>query len=445
MLAFVPSLNGSTLLKTRKIQPPVIGKFNLISSQVESFIMLLDSGLSIAPLHPQEEDRLQALATYALFGTQPEAQFDQIISLVAQICGSKSALLSLVGEDLLWFKSRYNYAAESGPRDGSFCSHVILHDDIMIVEDTRLDARFNQNPLVTCPNTHVRFYAGVPLLTEEGLPLGVICAIDTQPRTMTPLQVQALKVLASQVVAQMNLHRSVARMQQINQSKDKFFAIIAHDLKAAFHGILGFSEVLDTDFDELEDQTKREIASYLNESSHATYKLLENLLEWARLENGTMPYRPKQLQLDRLIEEAAAGLQFSAAQKNIHIDMQLQPQIRVQGDRHMLHSLVHNLIANAIKFTPEYGKIRIYDEMHHDHVVILVEDTGMGMTAEQLQHLFKGDQARSRRGTHGEKGTGLGLLLCQQFVQQHRGALDVKSCVGQGSTFSFSLPLSSTA
>lgn len=403
--------------------------------------MSSDSGLSIAPLHPQEKERLEALATYELFGTEPEAQFDEIVSLVAQICGSGSALLSLVGEDLLWFKSRYNYAAESGPRDGSFCSHAILHDDVMIVEDASLDERFNQNPLVTCPSTHVRFYAGAPLLTEDGLPLGVICAIDDQPKTMTPLQIQTLKVLANQVVAQMKLHRSVARMQAINQNKDKFFAIIAHDLKAAFHGILGFSEVLDTDFDELEDKTKREIASYLNESSHSTYKLLENLLEWARLENGAMPYRPKQLQLDSLVEEAVAGLQFNAAQKNIHIETQLQPEIWVHGDRHMLHSLIHNLIGNAIKFTPEYGKIQIYDEMRNDKVIISVEDSGMGMTPEQVQRLFKGDHTQSTRGTHGEKGTGLGLLLCQQFVQQHCGTLEVKSCVGRGSIFSFGLPL----
>lgn len=417
-------------------------QFTFIIPWIESFIMSLVSDQSIAPLHAQEKQRLEALASYDLFGTQPEAQFDEIVSLVAQICGSSSALLSLVGEDLLWFKSRYNYDADSAARDGSFCSHAILHDEVMIVEDASLDERFNQNPLVTCPSTHVRFYAGAPLITEDGLPLGVICAIDDQPKTMTPLQIQTLQVLAKQVVAQMNLHRSVVKMQQINQNKDKFFAIIAHDLKAAFHGILGFSEVLDTDFDELEDNAKREIASYLNESSHATYKLLENLLEWARLENGAMPYRPKQLQLDSLVEEAVAGLQFSAAQKNIPIEIQLQPETWVHGDRHMLHSLIHNLIGNAIKFTPEYGKIRLYDQISHDKVVISVEDSGMGMTEEQAQRLFDGDHNQSTRGTHGEKGTGLGLLLCQQFVQQHHGSLEVKSCVGQGSVFSFNIPLS---
>jgi signal transduction histidine kinase len=404
--------------------------------------MPLNSSCSTVPLHPREEERLQALKAYNLFGTQPEDQFDEVVSLVAQICGSSSALLSLVGEDSLWFKSRYNYEAESAPRDGSFCSHVILHEDVMIVEDASLDERFHQNPLVTCPSSHVRFYAGAPLFNEHGLPLGVICAIDDKPNTMTPLQIQTLKVLANQLVAQMNLHRSVLKMQEVNQNKDKFFAIIAHDLKAAFHGILGFSEVLDTDFDELDDKTRREIASYLNDSSHTTYKLLESLLEWARLENGTMTYRPAQLQLDSLIEDVVAGLQFSAAQKNIGIELKLQPAIWVHGDRHMLQSLLHNLLGNAIKFTPEYGRIRIFDQLRHDMVSISIEDTGMGMTPEQVQRLFKGDHTQSTKGTQGEKGTGLGLLLCHQFVQQHKGYLDVISKPDCGSTFTFSIPLS---
>lgn len=399
------------------------------------------SDLRIAPLHPREAERLKALNTYGLLGTQPEERFDEIVSLVAQLCGSDTALLSLVGEDLLWFKARYNYAAESGPRDGSFCSHALMHDDVMVIEDAMLDERFNRNPLVTCPSTPIRFYAGAPLMGDDGLPLGVICAIDSQPKQMTDLQMQTLKVMANQIVAQMNLHRSVMQMQALNQSKDKFFAIIAHDLKAAFHGILGFSEVLDTEFDELDDASKRKIANYLNESSQSTYKLLDNLLEWARLENGSMPYRPKALQLDQLIEDTVYSLQFMAAQKNISLTTRLQSDIWIEADMHMLQSLVHNLVANALKFTPNGGTIQIFDEVKDDQITISVQDNGTGMNDVQLQKLFNVAYSQSTNGTNGETGTGLGLLLCQQFVQQHKGALNVCSQLGQGSTFSFNFPL----
>lgn len=395
----------------------------------------------LAPLHPLESERLKVLDSYQLFGTPAEVQFDEIVHLVAQICDSESALLSLVGEDSLWFKSSYNYTAETAPRDGSFCSHAILHEDIMIIEDATLDERFNQNPLVTCPTTHVRFYAGTPLISDDGLPVGVLCAIGSEPRTMSALQTQALKVMGNQIMAQMNLHRSVITMQNLNQGKDKFFAIIAHDLKAAFHGILGFSEVLDTEFDELDDGSKHKIANYLNESSQSTYKLLENLLEWATLENGSMPYRPKQLQLDSLIEDTVYRLQFMAAQKNIHLSTRLMPKTWVNGDAHMLQSLIHNIIVNAIKFTPSSGEIIVSDTHEDDKITIAIKDNGIGMSQQQLGKLFAIEHTRSMKGTGGETGTGLGLLLCNQFVQQHSGSIEVESQMGHGSTFKITLPL----
>ena len=396
---------------------------------------------SIAPLHPRELERLKLLDSYQLFGTSSEARFDEIVSVVAQICGADSALLSLVGEDSLWFKSTYNYTAESGPRDGSFCSHAVLHDDVMIIEDATLDERFSQNPLVTCPTTHVRFYAGTPLQSDDGLPLGVLCAIGSQPRTMTDLQTQTLKVMGNQIMAQMNLHRSVLKMQALNQSKDKFFAIIAHDLKAAFHGILGFSEVLDTEFDELDDSAKHKIANYLNECSHTTYKLLENLLEWAMLENGSMAYRPKQLNLKSLVTDTVSRLQFMASQKNIALTCHLSDQVWLHGDAHMLQSLIHNLAVNAIKFTAHSGQIHISDVVEDETVTIVVQDNGTGMSENQLAQLFAVEHSQSTKGTNGEKGTGLGLLLCKQFVQQHEGEIQVISQLGQGTTFKVTLPL----
>lgn len=400
----------------------------------------------LAPLHPQEAERIQALKTYGLMGTAPELYLDEIVELVAEICGSTTALLTLVGEDKLWFKSRYNYNMESAPRDGSFCSHVILHDDVMIIEDTTLDERFCTNPLVTCAEDYVRFYAGVPLLTENGLPIGVLCAIDSQPRTMTPLQMRTLRILAKQIMAQLDLHKSMISLNNKNQkilllndNKDKFLAIIAHDLKAAFHGLMGFSEVLDTEFDELSIESSRKIASYLNETSHSTYKLLEGLLEWAMFENGSMSYRSQQVDLERLVDGVVSGLQLNAEQKNIQLEQNIHKNIMVKADINMLKSLLHNLISNAIKFSNAGEKIKVYEQIIDDRIEVAVEDNGIGMSQLQLYNLFKSDLTQTTRGTKGEAGTGLGLLLCQQFAQQLGGNLEVQSKAGEGSTFKFSL------
>lgn len=424
--------------------------------------------LAIAPMHPREAERLKALEAYSLLSTAPEEHLDEIVALVAEICGSSTAILSLVGEDHLWCKSRYNYDLESTDRAGSFCSHAILHDEVMVVEDASKDERFNTNPMVVCPTKHMRFYAGAPLLTEDGLPIGVLSALDHEPRSITPLQQRTLKILSKQIMAQLDLHKMVLNSRKsllnlhdnidnlsknmeelknkndtaltLNQNKDKFIAIIAHDLKAAFHGLLGFSEILDSEFDELPPESMRKIASYLNETSHSTYKLLENLLEWAMLENGAMTFRPQTLDLERTVDSVATALHIHAEQKCIQIEQKIHKKQMVHADINMLKSLLQNLLSNAIKFSYHGSSIKIYSELNDERIHIFIEDTGTGMSQAQLDKLFKVELAQSTKGTGGEKGTGLGLLLSQQFAEQHGTQLQVKSEHGQGSVFSFSLP-----
>jgi signal transduction histidine kinase len=403
------------------------------------------------PTHTALEDkRLAALEAYGLFGTPPEDHFDEIVALAAEICGSSTALMSLVGKDQLWFKSRYGFNSPSAPRENSFCTHAILHDDVMVVEDALLDERFTKNPNVSCPSGGVRFYAGAPLTNSDGLPIGVICAIDNEPKQLSSIQIKTLKVLANQIVAQMELQKTLHLMkeyseqiQQLNENKDKFFSIIAHDLRAAFHGILGFSEVLDTEFDELDTDAIRKIASYLNHSSQSTFKLLENLLEWAMLENGSMRFRPKETRLESIIDTIVTGLDLSANQKNLKIDFQIDSNLMIWADIYMMRSLFHNLVSNAIKFTDRGGQIVISQTMVDQTIHICIEDNGTGMSEQQVQDLFKVETSRSTKGTLGEVGTGLGLLLCKQFIEQHGGSISVKSELGLGSKFLLTLPLHS--
>jgi signal transduction histidine kinase len=401
--------------------------------------------------HPFEQQRLAALASYQLFGTAPEKTFDEIVALAAQICNAKIGLISLVGEQTIWFKAQYGIDAQTMAREGAFCSQAILHDEVLVIEDASHDHRFAQTVEINDEQV-VRFYAGAPLITTSGLPIGVICALDDQPKQMTELQILTLKVLANQVMAQMELHKSLRqmrihsdKMRTSNQNKDKFFSIIAHDLRAAFHGILGFSEVLDTELDDLDPDAIRKIASYLNHSSQSTFKLLENLLEWAMLENGSMRFRPEFLLLESIIDTVATGLDLSAKQKNIQLDFRIDSGIVVHADLHMLQSLVHNLISNALKFTPQGGHISITQDQVDTMVHVYVKDDGVGMNQEQSARLFRPELSQSTKGTMGEVGTGLGLLLCKQFVEQHGGRIQAHSALGEGSVFSFSLPILASA
>ncbi|MCX5932155.1 MAG: GAF domain-containing protein [Cyanobacteria bacterium] len=166
-----------------------------------------------APLTEREQERLDALRDYRILDTPPEQAFDDLTALAAYVCDVPIALVSLVDTDRQWFKSKFGLEATETSRDVSFCAHAILQNDILVVQDTHLDARFAANPLVTSePN--IRFYAGVPLLSPEALPLGTLCVIDHEPRELNAAQIRALEGIARQVVTQLELRLVSARLAQ---------------------------------------------------------------------------------------------------------------------------------------------------------------------------------------------------------------------------------------
>ncbi len=166
-----------------------------------------------APLTEREQERLAALHDYRILDTPPERAYDDLTALAAYVCDVPIALVSLVDSHRQWFKSKVGLDAAETDRDISFCAHAILEQDILVIQDTLADSRFAANPLVTCaPN--IRFYAGVPLLTPEALPLGTLCVIDHEPRDLSEVQIQALEGLARQVVTVMELRRVSARLAQ---------------------------------------------------------------------------------------------------------------------------------------------------------------------------------------------------------------------------------------
>ena len=400
-----------------------------------------------APLDTDEHLRLQALEEYGLFGSTPEPQFDEIVALAAQLCNVPMALLNLIGQEQNWFKAKFGVEINSVCRKDSFCGQAITYPELLLVENAKTDPRFCDNPNVTCENG-VGFYAGVPLRNLDGMAVGVLCVFDTEPKQLTDIQIQCLKVLARQLMAQMELHKTVRQLQQfshtlqqLNQSKDRFFSIIAHDLRAAFHGILAFADVLDTEFEDLETDNIKQIANYLNLSTQATYKLLENLLSWARVENGSMPFKSEAIDLERLIDSNVTALSLTAAQKDIRLTFNTPRALSFMGDVNMLQSLLHNLISNAIKFSHPQGLVQVNTTLVDGEIQIAVQDSGTGMSPEHVSTLFALEHSRSVKGTAGEKGTGLGLLLCKQFVEQHGGRIEVTSELGQGSCFTVYLPV----
>jgi two-component system, sensor histidine kinase and response regulator len=236
------------------------------------------------------------------------------------------------------------------------------------------------------------------------------------------------------------LKASEAKLKEINVTKDRFFSIIAHDLKNPFNGILGFSSILKEEANEMDVPTIQEYADMINRAALQVFRLLDNLLSWARLQQDQIPYNPTTLALKEIANEVISILEESANRKKISVKSIIPDSIMVNADAEMLKTIVRNLLSNAIKFTPSNGKIELSAYEDIVKVEICVKDNGRGMNKENLGKLFKLDTSYSTRGTQEEEGTGLGLILCKEFVEKHGGTISAESELDKGSTFRFTLP-----
>jgi signal transduction histidine kinase/Tfp pilus assembly protein PilF len=230
------------------------------------------------------------------------------------------------------------------------------------------------------------------------------------------------------------------QLQESNTTKDKFFSIIAHDLKNPFSGLLGFSDMLVKNV-EVQDRSDLKVyAETIHKSINQTYQLVENLLDWSRSQRNAIEIFKEDLELKEIIEHPVSILLNSAREKKITIVNQVQPGLIIHSDRNILYTILRNLISNAIKFTEINGCVQINAQLRDHGVIVSVSDNGIGIDRENIARLFVMQNGFTTKGTHDEQGTGLGLMLCHEFVEKLNSKIWVESEVGKGSTFSFFLP-----
>lgn len=236
------------------------------------------------------------------------------------------------------------------------------------------------------------------------------------------------------------LNKLNLQLQDAVLTKDKFFSIIAHDLKSPFQGLMGFSQILEADYNSLSEIRKKEIIEDIEKLSVDTYKLLENLLEWANIQRGKIKINPVEINVYDELFSTIALLSQTAKNKNISLKNKLDENIVIKADKYMFQTIIRNLISNAVKFTKQSGTITIASNVTEETVAISVSDTGVGMKKNILDNLFILDKAVSTKGTENENGTGLGLLLCKEMIELHKGTINVKSELGKGSEFTITFP-----
>jgi PAS domain S-box-containing protein len=224
-------------------------------------------------------------------------------------------------------------------------------------------------------------------------------------------------------------------------NRDKFFSIISHDLKKSFQHLIGFPELLLMNYDSYSNEKIKEMIDIVRKDAENTYTLLENLFEWSQAKRGAMTFEPVHFNLPELTESSLELLRPLARSKELEMTHTI-PDISVYGDKNMLYSVLRNLVHNAIKFSQPQGKVEVSARFTGDLLTVSVRDNGTGMPEEIREHLFHMESDVSRTGTTGEKGSGLGLILCKEFVEKHGGQIWVEETSEKGTTFSFSIPQS---
>jgi signal transduction histidine kinase len=227
----------------------------------------------------------------------------------------------------------------------------------------------------------------------------------------------------------------------LNVSKDKFLSILAHDIKNPLSSIHGISDLLLSDYDKLTDEEKKIFTHDIHTLSTNLFEIINTLLTWSTSQSGMITFRPTKFSIGKLCGKTANNLQTVAKQKDITIESNADDKLMVLADENMIISVLHNLINNAIKYSYHGTKIRIESVQLEGFAQISVIDSGIGLSAESRAKLFKYDQHFMNKGTAGETGTGLGLILCKDFVDKNGGTIKVESTPKEGSTFVFTLPL----
>ncbi len=238
------------------------------------------------------------------------------------------------------------------------------------------------------------------------------------------------------------LNESERELKILNSNKDKFFSIIAHDLRSPFTSLLGFSEYLASDYNTMSENELKDISENLLKSAKSTFNLLENLLQWARIRTGRIKFNQESFSLKAIINQMMELYKSNAECKNITLEMGLDNDLYAFADLNMVETIFRNLISNSIKFTNQGGKIVVIAKEKEEYAEIQIKDNGVGINKNTLEKLFQIDQNISTKGTQNEEGSGFGLILCKEFVEMNRGEITVQSKIGEGSIFSFTLPLS---
>ena len=407
------------------------------------FIVLTNNNIMIAPKdHIYEKERLAALDSYSILDTLPEEDYDNITAIAAEICGTPISAVSLLDKERQWFKSHHGLDATETPKEFAFCAHAINEDeDIFIVQDARTDERFHDNPLVV-GGPKVIFYAGVPIETEEGLPLGTLCVIDHKPKLLSQGQMNSLKALSVQVMnllhlrkSNMMLEKSVEDLKEKNEELERFAYIAAHDLKSPLNTINTTAELFTECYASKFDEEGKKMLEFIQKASIKLTGLIDGLLSYSK-SDSVLKEGGSNIDL-RILRNDISGLFSYDNSLVLEVSSKLKS---IDSNKAAIHQILINLVSNAIKYNDK-DQVEIQIEIceNDDFYEFSVQDNGPGIAMEEQGKVFQIFKVLTPKDRFGQPGNGIGLATVKKIIEKMGGTIKLESAKGKGCQFNFSL------
>lgn len=398
--------------------------------------------MKISEKHKDESERLKLLESYSILDTLPEIDYDNLTAIASEICNTPISLVSLIDSKRQWFKSHHGLNVSETPKDYAFCAHAIIDpNDVFIVQDTRKDERFFDNPLVT-GDPNVIFYAGVPLVGANNLPIGTLCVIDRKPKLLSQTQIIALKALANQVMNLLELRKTKAQLERalqdvekINLELESFAYIAAHDLKSPLNNILSITDLFLDLYGENLQEDGLQLIELISFSSAKLRKLIEGLLEYSK-SNTILKEDKVEVNLTELVNDIKGLCDF---ENNCEITLKSSLNT-IFTNRIAIEQIFINLVSNSIKYNYNpRTEIEIEIKEDDSKYIISIKDNGSGISKENQDKVFQIFKVLADEDKFGQRGNGIGLATVKKIIEALGGTIYIESELSAGTKFIFTL------
>lgn len=455
-----PPQNREIILISKSGDPKVIQYNNtVLRDETGKIVRIMSLGLDVT--NKKKEEKIQEVVFRIIQHSNEETDLDELFhfihSGISELMLAENFYIALYNEknDLITFPYFIDKYDKDAPpmKFGRGLTEYILRSG-----KAELITRERDNELVLEKETEVvgtqsAIWLGIPLKIRDHT-MGALVVQDYEnDETYTEKEKQILEVVAYPIsraierkIVEQERKELILKLSKLNTSKDKLFSLISHDLRSPFNSLLGFSEILTTEYDSLTHDEVKEYLNVIYEASKNLYGMTNNLLQYSRFQVGRFDFQPVEINLTSLLKKNLNLLKGNAIRKEISLSSSFSADVYVFADEDMLNSTVQNIISNSIKFTPRGGEVKISTEIipffsEATHVKVTIEDNGIGISRNELDKILS-EEIVSTPGTEREYGTGLGLLIVKEFVEKNGGRIDVKSKLNHGTSFSFTLPVS---